>query len=57
MNIDSLLNNALVFDIETSAHYSDGREVNIKTNFDDYIALAKCKWIGIYSYKNNKEYY
>ena len=57
MDISSLLNNALVFDLETSAHYDDGREVNIRTNFDDYIALAKVKWFGAYSYRTKKEYY
>lgn len=57
MNIDSLLNNALVFDLETSSNYSDGREVNIKTNFDSYVELAQCKWFGAYSFKDNKEYY
>jgi len=57
MDIRSLLNNALVFDLETSAHYSSGKEVNIKLSFDDYISLAKVKWFGAYSYKDNKEYY
>jgi DNA polymerase elongation subunit (family B) len=57
MNIDSLLNNALVFDLETSAHYSDGREVSIRTNFDDYVMLAKVKWFGAYSYRDKKQYY
>ncbi|KKM01128.1 hypothetical protein LCGC14_1797560 [marine sediment metagenome] len=57
MNIDSLLNNALVFDLETSSHYFDGTPINISTNFDDYVTHGKVKWCGIYSYKHKKEYY
>jgi len=57
MNIDSLLNNALVFDLETSSHYYDGKAIDIRTNFDDYVKHAKTKWVGIYSYKDKKEYY
>ena len=57
MNLDSLLNKSLVFDIETSAKYSDGREVNIQTDFDTYVELAQCKWFGAYSYQTKKEYY
>jgi len=57
MNLDFLLQQALVYDIETSAEYSNGKEVNIKTNFDDYLSHAKCKFFGAYSYKDKKEYY
>lgn len=57
MNLDSILNQVLVYDIETYAEYPDGREINIRTNFDDYLLYAKCKWFGCYSYKDNKEYY
>lgn len=57
MNLKGLLDKSLVFDIETSAKYPDGREVNINSNFDDYLNLAVCKWIGIYSFRDNKEYY
>lgn len=57
MQIDYLKNDILVFDIETWAEYGDGREVNIKTNFDDYVALARCRWFGAYSYRTKKEYY
>lgn len=57
MNLKGLLNNALVFDIETYAEYENGKEVNINTNFEDYLNLAVCKWVGAYSFKNNKEYY
>lgn len=46
----------LVFDLETSSYYPDGREVNIKTNFDDYVKYAQIKWIGLYSYRFNKYY-
>lgn len=57
MNIDSLLNNALVFDIETYAEDKNGKEIDIRTNFNSYIELAQCKWFGAYSYRDKKEYY
>ena len=57
MNINSLLNNALVCDIETSSHYNGGKEVNISADFDTYVLLAKVKWVGIYSYRHKKGYY
>ena len=57
MNLDSILKQVLVFDIETSAHWADGREIDIRTNFDEYVQSAKCKWFGAYSYQDNKEYY
>ncbi len=57
MNLDNILKQVLVYDIETSAKYPDGREINISTNFDDYLVHAKCKWFGCYSYQDNKEYY
>ena len=39
----------LIFDIETSAAYSDDRKIDIRTNFEDYVLYAKCKWFGCYS--------
>lgn len=57
MKIADILKDCLVFDIETSAHYPDGREISIMADFDGYVEHAICKWIGIYSYKYNKEYY
>ncbi len=57
MNIESLLNNAMVFDLETSSHYPNGKAIDIRANFDDYVMYAKVKWVGIYSYKHKKEYY
>ena len=51
-NIQKIKEEALVFDIETSSHYPDtGEEVDIRTNFDDYVRYAKVKWFGAYSYK------
>lgn len=46
----------LVFDIETSSFYPDGTPVNIKTQFNDYVAHAVVKWVGAYSYKYEKYY-
>ena len=57
MNLDQIKNETLVFDIETSDKYPDGRYINIRTNFEDYVYYARCKWFGAYSYKHNKEYY
>ena len=57
MNVNNILNQVLVYDTETYAEYSDGKEINIRTNFDDYVAHAKVKWFGAYSYKHKKEYY
>jgi len=60
-NIQTQLNfikqSALVIDLETSSHYPNGQSINIRTNFDDYIANARVKWFGAYSFKHNKEYY
>lgn len=57
MDLNFLLEQCLVFDIETWAEYPDGTEINIQTNFDDYVQYAQCKFIGCYSYKYKKEYY
>jgi DNA polymerase elongation subunit (family B) len=57
MNLNFILDQCLVFDIETYAQDNYGREINIQTHFDDYVAKAKCKFIGFYSYKYKKEYY
>ena len=55
--IDKIRTSAIVVDIETSANYPDGREINIRTNFEDYVTFAKVKWVGMYSFKNNQQYY
>lgn len=54
-NLEEIKKSALVLDIET-ASFKDGREVNIRTDFDDYIKNAKVKWFGAYSYQDNKTY-
>jgi DNA polymerase elongation subunit (family B) len=51
-----LKKNILVIDIETSAFYSDGSEVSIKSNYDEYITHSKVKWFGAYSFKYNNLY-
>ncbi|RLI99621.1 MAG: hypothetical protein DRP08_07025 [Candidatus Aenigmatarchaeota archaeon] len=55
-NLEGLKNNSLVIDIETSSHFSDGSEINIRTNFEQYVDHAKVKWVGLFSYKNNETY-
>ncbi len=57
-NLEKIKKSTLVFDIETSAFYANGgKEVDIKANFEDYVANAKVKWFGCYSYKYNQGYY
>ena len=60
MNIEDTLKEVrkqiLVVDIETSSFYPNGKEVNIHTNSDDYIKNAEVKWLGLYSYRDNKTY-
>ena len=55
-NLNEIKSRCLVIDIETSAFYSQGKEINIKTNFDDYVKHAKIKWIGLYSFLYDKVY-
>ena len=57
MNLDSILKQVLVYDIETYAEYSNGKEIDLQSDFDNYLLHAKCKWFGCYSYMDNKEYY
>ncbi len=55
--LNKIKSSCLVVDLETSSFYPDGREINIKTNFDDYVQNAQVKWFGAFSFKNNKSYY
>lgn len=55
-NLEQIKKNSIVVDIETSAYFSDGREINIKTNFEEYVANAKIKWVGLYSFRDEKLY-
>lgn len=56
-NLDKIKQSTLVFDIETSAKYPDGRPIDIKGDFNNYLRWARVKWFGAYSYKYNQEYY
>jgi DNA polymerase elongation subunit (family B) len=57
-NLNKILQSCLVIDIETSAFYpSDNREINIKSDFENYLKYAKIKWVGLYSFRDNKSYY
>jgi len=56
-NLNNIKKSALVVDIETSAHYSNGQAISIRADIDSYINNAKVKWFGAYSYKNNQQYY
>jgi len=52
--LQELKESILIFDVETCSSYPDGRPIDIRTNFDDYVLYAKCKWFGCYSYKYSK---
>lgn len=54
--LDKLKSSCLVYDIETYAENNYGKEININSQFDEYISFAKIKWFGAYSYKDNKYY-
>ena len=54
--IAKLKKEVLIFDVETSSHRPDGTPIDIRTEFDDYVKFAKCKWFGAFSYKYD-EYY
>lgn len=54
-NLEVLHKQCLVIDIETSALYSDGSEIPLH-DYDNYINHAQTKWIGFYSYKEDKTY-
>jgi DNA polymerase elongation subunit (family B) len=56
-NLEKVRKSVLVFDIETSAFFPDGREISIKTNFEEYVSSAKVKWFGCYSFKYNNGFY
>ena len=53
--LDEIKESMLVLDIETSAFYpGTTEEINIFTNFEDYVKYAKVKWVGMYSFKDDK---
>lgn len=53
---EQIKQHVLVFDLETSSFDENGKEIDIRSRFDDYIANAKVKWFGAYSFKENKGY-
>lgn len=55
--LNKVKESCLILDIETSSHFPDGRPIDIKKNFEEYVAFARIKWFGGYSYKYNKSYY
>lgn len=56
IDLSSIKKGVLVFDVETSAFWPDGKEINIQTNFEEYVQYAKVKWFGAFSYKTNTGY-
>lgn len=55
-NLESILSQCLIVDIETRAFYPDGREINIQSDFDNYLKYATICWIGFYSFKYQKTF-
>lgn len=55
--LNKIKSSCLIFDIETSAHFPDGQVINIRTQFDAYLAYAKVKFFGAYSYRYHQTYY
>jgi DNA polymerase elongation subunit (family B) len=53
---NQLKKNCLIVDIETWAAFADGSEIDISSQFEQYIQSAKVKWFGAYSYKLNMLY-
>lgn len=60
MRYDNLLNNLknqiLILDIETASFDNFGKPINIKKNSKKYIENAIVRWVGCYSYKEDKVY-
>ena len=55
-DLEAIKKTALILDTETSSFYPDGKEIDIKKDFDNYLKYAQIKWFGAYSYKYNKGY-
>jgi len=55
-SFSQLKHNCLIIDIETSALFSNGQEINIHSQFEQYLTSAKVKWFGAYSYLRNMYY-
>jgi len=52
----SILDQCLVFDLETYAEDWDGNAININSQFDQYVEMADVRWFGAYSFKHDKIY-
>lgn len=53
--LDIIKKDILVLDVETSAHYPNGKEISIG-DFESYVEHAKVKFFGAFSYKDNTYY-
>lgn len=51
-----LKRDCLIIDIETWAEFSNGQEINIGYQFENYVDCAQIKWFGAYSYARNAYY-
>src|ERR1017187_4458242 len=55
-NLTNILSQSLIVDIETRSFYPNGDEINIQSDFDNYLKYATICWIGFYSYKYHKTF-
>ena len=52
----TILDQCLVFDIETYSEDWEGNPIPINSHFDQYVEMADVRWFGAYSFKHNKTY-
>ena len=53
--LEKIKKKCLVFDIETMAYYPGTNiKIDIRTDFNDYVQYAKCRFIGMYSYLHDE---
>ena len=53
---NSIKDRCLVIDIETSSETYNGKQIDIHSDYNNYLSNAKAKWFGAYSYKYQKYY-
>lgn len=55
-NLTYIKSQCLVVDLECCAFDGRGYEINIQTDFEKYVACASVKWLGLFSFRDNKKY-
>ena len=54
--LEKIKKDCLIFDIETYSRDYNGKDIDLKKDPDEYIARAKVRFVGCYSYKTEKYY-